>query len=58
MKVQMVWLNNSQAILIRINENRKETPTIGGERERERRTCTYMHTQIVSLMGLPLVLAF
>jgi hypothetical protein len=56
MKVQMVWLNNSQAILIRINYNRKETPTIGGERERC--TCTYMHTQIVSLMGLPLVLAF
>jgi hypothetical protein len=45
MKVQMVWLNTSQAILIRINDNRKETPTIGGERERERererRTCTH-----------------
>jgi hypothetical protein len=45
MKVQMVWLNNSQAILIRINDNRKETPTIGAERERERgaheHTCTH-----------------
>jgi hypothetical protein len=44
MKVQMVWLNNSQASLIRINENRKETPTIGGERERERKRGTHEHT--------------
>jgi hypothetical protein len=43
MKVQMVWLNNSQASLIRINENRKETPTIGGEREREREREAHMN---------------
>jgi hypothetical protein len=44
MKVQMVWLNNSQAILIRINDNRKETPTIGGERGREGERGAHAHT--------------